>query len=414
MRAKIAIAQGAARDKSQGDSAARTRSNLGKWIGSLLNSQPDIYSHEGRGATSPTDMPAIAGTAAADTPDTTWTGTRLSPAQVSAMQQSNDPEQQAAAAAYGRWAASQPAPAATTAPAPGYGGENTGNTASERTRETVSMPAPRTTLPAPRGGLETILSDYVTKQLGTDPSATEDARAAKYKAMVGAPDTSAAEAQMADLAERKKRFAPQSGIMDLLRQYANKGQPGDQWWQTGARGGQGLIDENAQRAAAVDALSDKGYALQQSTADAKRAFGKEQFSVGDKGRTEALGQQEKAATAGASMYGSDAHVRAAEIAADPRYQSAMAQLERAQAAGDKNAAAEAIANMKALLSADKELVESINKKSIVDKTPEDAKAAAAAQRRIAAVSGELMKRLNIPVEDGFRRDAAPPAKIRAF
>lgn len=293
----------------------------------------------------PTAAPKVssAATPAAPAPERTWTGKAMDPAQLSRWRALTDPEEQAGVAAYDRWAAANPEQASAPRAAQDQGAPG---------GITAALPQPPAQYDAPPPAAPRVQTpDYSAlmaanaRQLKTDPAKDRDTEAARYRKEVGAPDTSATDAMLADYAERKKRLAPRDGIMDLLREYAKA--PGQQWWQTGAAGGQSLIDLNEKRAEQRDALSDKGFAAMQAKANAGRDFNKDAYGAGIKGQEVGNAQLDKGVTAGTSMRNADAAAGASMYHADQQLRAAKMQAERATAAGDKASLHEAVAMMRA-------------------------------------------------------------------
>lgn len=265
----------------------------------------------------------------------TWTGSYLAPQQLAELHASRNPEEQAVAKAYDAWAAQNPQQEA--APPASAGGQGTPGGI------TAALPQPA---PAPQRQPTQDYSALMAanaRQLNTDPEKDRETEAARYRKEVGAPDTSATDAMLADYAERKQRLAPRDGIMDLLREYAKA--PGQNWWQTGAAGGQSLIDLNEKLAEQRDALSDKGFAAMQARANAGRDFNKEAYGAGIKGKDTANAQLDKGVTAGTSMRNADVAAAANMYHADTQLRAAQMSSERADralAAGDKAELAAAV------------------------------------------------------------------------
>lgn len=338
----------------------------------------------------------------------TWTGTVLSPQQLAAMKASNDPEAVAAAEAYERWAAQNPEQA--NAPSAAQGQGTPGGI-------TAALPQPAPQYDAPSAAPRPQTPDYSAlmaannRQLGMDPAKERENEAARYRKEVGAPDTSATDAMLADYAERKKRLAPRDGIFDLLREYAKA--PGQNWWQTGTAGGQSLADLNEKLAEQRDALSDKGFAAMQAKANVGRDFNKEAYGAGLKGQDLANAQLDKGVTAGTAMRNTDVTAGASMYHADQQLRAAKMQAEKAAAAGDKNAEREALAEIKATMTADQAFLASVQKKGF-EATEVDKEDARRAARRIQEASAYLHAKrvpgaaVTAPVTTGGAQFVSPP------
>ena len=342
------------------------------------------------------------------------------PAIVAAAQTPNIKAPQVAVPAAERtWTgrAAPPAPAPSPAapptynPAPQNQGTPGGITAA------LPQPAPRPdTAPAPELQRPPA-QDYSAlmaankRQLSTDPAKERDNEAARYRKEVGAPDTSATDAMLADYAERKKRLAPRDGIMDLLREYAKA--PGQNWWQTGTAGGQSLADLNEKLAEQRDAISDKGFAAMQAKANAGRDFNKDAYGAGLKGQEVGNAQLDKGVTAGTSMRNIDVTAGASMYHADQQFRAAKMQAEKAAAAGDKAAEREALAEIKATMAADQAFLAGVQKKGF-EATEVDKEDARRAARRIQEASAYLHARrvpgaaVTAPVASSGAQFVAPP------
>lgn len=368
------------------------------------------------------DAPVPAIVAAAQTPnikapqvavpaaERTWTGRAMDPQQLAAMRTSSDPEVLGAVKAYDAWAAQNPEQANAPRPAQDQGTPG-GITAA------LPQPAPRPdTAPAPElqrppAQDYSALMAANNRQLSTDPAKERDNEAARYRKEVGAPDTSATDAMLADYAERKKRLAPRDGIMDLLREYAKA--PGQNWWQTGTAGGQSLADLNEKLAEQRDAISDKGFAAMQAKANAGRDFNKDAYGAGLKGQEVGNAQLDKGVTAGTSMRNIDVTAGASMYHADQQFRAAKMQAEKAAAAGDKAAEREALAEIKATMAADQAFLAGVQKKGF-EATEVDKEDARRAARRIQEASAYLHARrvpgaaITAPVASSGAQFVAPP------
>lgn len=308
----------------------------------------------------------------------TWTGSYLAPQQLAELHASRNPEEQAVAKAYDAWAAQNPQQEA--APPASAGGQGTPGGI------TAALPQPA---PAPQRQPTQDYSALMAanaRQLNTDPEKDRETEAARYRKEVGAPDTSATDAMLADYAERKQRLAPRDGIMDLLREYAKA--PGQNWWQTGAAGGQSLIDLNEKLAEQRDALSDKGFAAMQARANAGRDFNKEAYGAGIKGKDTANAQLDKGVTAGTAMRNADINAEASKYRADLELAASKERFAAAQSAGDKNAEREALAEIKASMVADQATIAGVQKKGL-EATEVDKEDARRAAKRIQEASAYL-------------------------
>lgn len=333
------------------------------------------YGHEGR-------VPAASAASI-------WTGGRIAPAQLARWRALTDPEERAGVAAYDEWAARNPeqaaAPVAPAVPPAQDQGTSGGITAALPPRAAPASDTPTGVLRPPAQDYSALMAANA-RQLGVDPAKDRDTEAARYRKEVGAPDTSATDAMLADYAERRQRLAPRTGIMDLLREYAKA--PGQNWWQTGAAGGQSLIDLNEKLAEQRDALSDKGFAAMQAKADAARGFNKDAYGAGLKGQEVANGQLDKGVTAGMTARNADVTAEANKYHADMQLRAAQLQAEKAAAAGDKNAEREALAEIKASMVADQAVVMGVQKKGF-EATEVDKEDARRAARRIQEASAYL-------------------------
>ena len=261
-----------------------------------------------------------------------WTGTQLPGAQLAAMRASSNPEMRQAAAAYD----------AANPPAAGSPGSTPGGITGALTPAAGGITQPGQ-LPAqyqtpPPDATQQALAAYLQKTLAQDPDAGRAAYAKRFADTVGAPDTSALAAQNEDLAARKARLAPKTGIdglLDQLTTMSQYGHPGDTSGQFGARAYAGLRDYTLDRAAQGDALQDKIYANQGAMTQAQRQFLVDQLSQGETGYKDVNADMDKAATVagklGEANTHSSAQILSAQLAADPRYLAAQAALEKANA-----------------------------------------------------------------------------------
>lgn len=322
--------------------------------------------------------------AAADAP-VTFSGVRVPDAKLAELRASKDPDAIDFLRAYDAWAAQQPAGNAPV--------NQTSNAASAQDKETPA-PAPAPAM-RPPSGVEQLLPGALKKALETDSEKVRDAEVERYRKDVGAPDTSVRDAMIAELRDRQKLFAPKEGFMDLLRSYANNAQAGDQWWQTGARGGQALIDANQANALKAAELRDKALTLRQQGIDAIYGHKKDVYKTGLDAKEKADAARDKALTAGASVYHTDKALEGTRYSADKHLEGVLAQLRKAELAQDKAAVQERIADLKALLESEKVALSTLGLKDPAMRSDDDNDQIAVHRNNLRVITAELAKRAGI-------------------
>lgn len=337
---------------------------------------PDMSAYVPRGTpAAPADAPV------------TFSGVRVPDAKLAELRASKDPDAIDFLRAYDAWAAQQPAGdtavsrTSNAAPAQGTGQEG-------------AAPAPAPSV-RPPSGVEQLVPGALQTALKVDADKVRDAEAERYRKDVGAPDSSVRDAMIAELMDRQKLFAPKEGFMDLLRSYANNAQAGDQWWQTGARGGQALIDANQANALKAAELRDKALTLRQQGIDALYGHKKDVYKTGLDAKEKADAARDKALTAGASVYHTDKALEGTRYSADKHLEGVREQLRKAELAQDKVAMQEGIANLKALLESEKVALSTLSLKDPVTRSKEDNDQIAEHQRYLRIITAELAKRAGI-------------------
>ena len=292
---------------------------------------------------------------------TSFRGTAMDPAQLAAMRASNDPEQMAAVAAYESWAKANPeqanAPRAAPPPAPPPYQSAAANSAPAP--DAAPTPTPTAQAPAP-SAMQSALEKYITDTLGANGEQARSDESARYGREVGAPDTSAQQAYLKDIERRRGELAPRSDFWSLAGHIASA-PGGQQWWQSGVAGANAMQAANDKLAESRFALDKDKLTTAGGITELVRKGKEGSYAAGLKGRDQDVSSKEKAATAGASMYGTSKQAESSRYTADLHLAAAKAQAERAATTGDVAAERQALAEIKASLVADQATVAGVQK-----------------------------------------------------
>jgi hypothetical protein len=151
-----------------------------------------------------------------------------------------------------------------------------------RTPAPVPTPAP-VMEEAPAPAAPSAAQQMVTGRMNASPEDREAAEVAKYKRMVGEPDTAQHDRLIAELEKRKQALAPKQGfegLMEYLGQISANSQPGRGSFASGAAGARGMEAINKDRALQQFELSKQAIEVSQKKLDTVRAYAKDVYGIG--------------------------------------------------------------------------------------------------------------------------------------
>jgi len=167
----------------------------------------------------------------------------------------------------------------TPAPAPA---KDIKELAALRTPAPAPTPAP-VMEEAPAPAAPSAAQQMVTGRMNASPEDREAAEVAKYKRMVGEPDTAQHDRLIAELEKRKQALAPKQGfegLMEYLGQISANSQPGRGSFASGAAGARGMEAINKDRALQQFELSKQAIEVSQKKLDTVRAYAKDVYGIG--------------------------------------------------------------------------------------------------------------------------------------
>jgi hypothetical protein len=120
-------------------------------------------------------------------------------------------------------------------------------------------------------------------RMAEKPEDRETAAIAKFKQMVGDPDTAQHDRLIAELERRKQELAPKKGfegLMEYLGQVSANSQPGRGSFASGAAGARALNALNRDRQTQQFELSKQAIEVSQKKLDTVRAYAEKQYGIG--------------------------------------------------------------------------------------------------------------------------------------
>lgn len=122
----------------------------------------------------------------------------------------------------------------------------------------------------------------LNERLGADPDKRSAAEIAKYKELVGAPDTAQYDRLIAEMEKRKGELnAPKAGfdgLMEYLGQVAQTGR-GKKWYEAGAEGGARVEALNKERQGQQFELTKQQSEVAQKKLDTVRAYAEKTYGI---------------------------------------------------------------------------------------------------------------------------------------
>ena len=135
---------------------------------------------------------------------------------------------------------------------------------------------------APAPAAESDAMKVLNDRLNANPDKRSDAEIAKYKAMVGAPDTAQYDRLVEEMEKRKGELnAPKAGfdgLMEYLGQVAQTGR-GKKWYEAGAEGGARVEALNKERKSQQFELTKQQSEVAQKKLDTLRSYAEKTYGI---------------------------------------------------------------------------------------------------------------------------------------